>query len=208
MYQMKFKNILLTILLASGMLYSSGGYDHGTSTGRGQLELDFTWNPFDIIEFGQTYVVFGYGLTDRLDIHGYFSHQADGKENYYYGIFYQFLDTKYLDLSSAIGRREYTESEVNDIFFPQLLFMLKMSNTLQFGGAYVNIQRQNNNVKGSALDLAFYIPLSQVMQMPKFVDEIKFALGAFNPGLFDLDQGEFLPTYSIDITFKKFGGEK
>lgn len=201
------RNIIIIILLSVIPIFSSGGYDHGTSTGKGQLELDFTWNPFDLIEFGQTYIVIGYGLTNRLDIHGYYAHQTDHQDNYYYGIFYQFIDSEYLDLASAIGRRHYTVSSVDDLFFPQLLFNIKFSKSLTIGGAFVNIQRITDNglqPKGSAVDIALYLPLSNVINLPSYVQELKIALGMFNPGVFDSDHGEFLPTYSIDVTFKKF----
>ncbi len=202
-----FKNVIIIILISVIPVFSSGGYDHGTSTGRGQLELDFTWNPFDLIEFGQTYIVIGFGLTNHLDVHGYYAHQTDHQDNYYYGLFYQFIDSKYLDLASAIGKRHYTVSNVNDLFFPQLLFNIKFSKFLTIGGAFVNIQRITNDTlqpKGSAVDVALYLPLSDVIDLPSYVQELKIALGLFNPGVFDSDHGDFLPTYSIDITFKKF----
>ena len=206
-----FKNVIIIIFILIIPIFGSGGYDHGTSTGKGQLELDFTWNPFDIIEFGQTYIVIGYGLTSRLDIHGYYAHQTDHQDNYYYGLFYQFVDKKYLDLATAIGRREYTLSNVIDLFFPQLLFNIKFSEDLTVGGAFVNIQRNKNNKlqsHGTAFDVAIFLPLSGVVKLPKFVHELKVALGIFNPGMFELDHGKFLPTYSIDITFKKFCNNK
>ncbi len=202
-----FKNVIIIILILLCPIFPSGGYDHGTSTGKGQLELDFTWNPFDLIEFGQTYIVIGYGLTDRLDIHGYYSHQTDHQDNYYYGLYYQFIDKKYLDLASAVGKRHYTVSKEDDLFFPQLLFNIKFNKKFTVGGAFVNIQRMANNTisaKGTAFDIAMYLPLSGVVKLPKFVHELKLALGVFNPGVFDPDHGDFLPTYSIDITFKKF----
>ena len=199
----------IIIILIFGLivpLFGSGGYDHGTSTGKCQLELDFTWNPFDIIEFGQSYVVIGFGLTDRLDIHGYYSHQADHQDNYYYGLFYQFLDAKYLDLATAIGKRHYTVSKVDDLFFPQLLYNVIINKDLTIGGAFVNIQRITENKlysHGTAFDIALYIPISNVVKLPKYIQEIKLVLGIFNPGVFDSEYGEFLPNYSIDIIFKK-----
>lgn len=201
------RNIIIIVLISAIPIFSSGGYDHGTSTGKGQLELDFTWNPFDLIEFGQTYIVVGYGLTNHLDIHGYYAHQTDHQDNYYYGLFYQFIDSKYLDLASAIGKRHYTVSKIDDLFFPQLLFNIKFSKFLTVGGAFVNIQRITNDTyqsRGSAFDIALQFPLSNVIDLPSYVQELKIVLGIFNPGVFDPDHGEFLPTYSIDITFKKF----
>ena len=204
----------LIIILVFGIvipLFGSGGYDHGTSTGKGQLELDFTWNPFDIIEFGQSYIVIGLGLTDHLDIHGYYSRQTDNQDNYYYGLFYQFVDTKYLDLATAVGRRHYTISETNDLFFPQLLYNIKISNDFTIGGAFVNILRMTEgtfHTRGTAFDIAMYIPLSNAVKLPKYIHEIKIVLGMFNPGVFESNHGKFLPTYSIDITFKKFCKKK
>jgi len=205
------KNIIVIILISVIPVFSSGGFDHGTSTGNGQLELDFTWNPFDIIEFGQTYIVLGYGLTDRLDIHGYYAHPTEHQDNYYYGLFYQFVDSKYVDLASAIGRRHYTKSKINDIFFPQLLFNIKFSKLLTVGGAFVNIQRIRNDTyqpTGTAFDIALYLPISSFINMPRYVQEIKIALGIFNPGVFEPEHGKYLPTYSVDITFKKFCDNK
>jgi len=198
--------IIILIFVIIIPIFSSGGYDHGTSTGRGQLELDFTWNPFDLIEFGQTYIVLGYGLTDHLDIHGYYAHPTEHQDNYYYGLFYQFVDSKYIDLATAAGRRHYTDSDVNDLFFPQLLFSLKIRNKLTIGGALVDINEIDSNKlrpRGTAFDVALYIPFSDVVKLPNYIHEIKLALGVFNPGVFDSDHGDFLPTYSIDITFKK-----
>jgi len=205
------KNIIITIIISVIPLLSSGGYDHGTSTGKGQLELDFTWNPFDLLEFGQTYVVFGFGLTDRLDLHCYYSHQTDHQDNYYYGLFYQFMDFKYLDLASAIGKRHYTVSKIDDLFFPQLLFNIKFSKLLSLGGAFVNIQRITNSSlepRGLAMDIALHFPLSSMIDLPNYIKEIKMVFGVFNPGVFDSDHGDFLPTYSVDITFKKFSKNK
>ncbi len=206
-----FKNVIIIILISVSHVFSSGGYDHGTSTGKGQLELSFTWNPFSLIEFGQTYIVFGYGLTNRLDIHGYYSQHTDHQDNYYYGLFYQFVDTKYLDLATAIGRRQYTVSDIKDLFFPQLLYNVKFYKDLTVGGAFVYVQRITNNKlqsRGTAFDVAFYLPLSGVIKLPKFVHELKLALGVFNPGVFEPDHGDFLPTYSVDVTFKKFCNNK
>ena len=43
--------IIILVFVLAIPLFGSGGYDHGTSTGKGQLEIDFTWNPFNIIEY-------------------------------------------------------------------------------------------------------------------------------------------------------------
>ena len=140
-----FKNIILIIIISVVQVFSSGGYDNGTATGKGQLELDFTWNPFDIIKNGQSYIVFGYGLTDLLDIHVYYSHKTY-EDKYYYCLFYQFADTKYLDLATAIGGRQYTKrTHIKDLFFPQLLYNIKFYKDLTVGGALVNVLRNTDN---------------------------------------------------------------
>ena len=100
--------LIIILYLSVPLLYASGGYDHGTSTGKGKLQIDLTWNPFNYFENGQSYIVVGYGITKRLDIHGYFcdhSNYHNGVNSYYYGLFYQFLDSKYLDLATALGKR-------------------------------------------------------------------------------------------------------
>ena len=198
------------MLISVVLVFASGGYDHGTSTGKGQLELDFTWNPFDIIKYGQSYIVFGYGLTDRLDIHGYYSH-ITYEDQYYYGLFYQFADTKYLDLATAIGGRQYTiRRHIKDLFFPQLLYNIKFLKDFTVGGALVNVLRNIDNkfqYHETALDIALYIPLSGVVKLPKYVHEIKIALGIINV---DMLEGleDFHPTYSVDVTFKNFFKKK
>jgi hypothetical protein len=199
--------VIVAQILIMMLAYPSGGYDHGTSTGKGQLEIDLTWNPFNKIDFGQTYAVLGYGVTNNIDLHGYFSHHHDGGNNYYMGIFYQFIDFTLLDLATAIGIRQYTNSSVVDLFFPQLLFTIKINRRMDIGGAYVNIKREQNKKfidEGTAFDIALYFKLSEVVQLPSYIDELKFALGVFNPGVFDPEEGDFLPTYSIDIIFKNF----
>ena len=105
---MKLKLIYLIISLS--ILFATGGYDHGTSAGKGNLDLSLTWNPFNYFEHGQSYAVIGYGLTDRLDIHAYYSYMKEPiNSNYYGGLFYQLLNSKYFDLSTAIGIRNFTD---------------------------------------------------------------------------------------------------
>lgn len=207
---MRIKFILIYLLLLT-VVFPSGGYDHGTSTGKGQIEIDLTWNPFDLIDFGQTYAVIGIGLTNRLDIHGYFAHQTNDNDNYYYGLFYQFLDTKYLDLSTAIGQRRYTRSKSIDIFYPQLLYTIKFNENVNIGGAIVFVKRKINGKyidMGSAFDVAAYFSLKETLNLPGFIEDMKLGIGLFNPGIFEPDYGDFLPTYSIDIIFKKIWGKE
>ena len=192
-------------------IYSSGGFNNGTSTGKGHLELDFTWNPFNLIKSGESYIVINYGLTNHLDFHGYLTdHPNHNNENYYYGLLYQFADTKYLDLATAIGIRQNTKlKRPNQLFFPQLLYNIKFYKDFAVGGAFINMQNmlhdKNNKLQHlrTAFDIFLHVPLSYVVKLPRDVPEIKIALGLHNRDIFDSDRN-FLPTYSIDVTFKNF----
>ena len=64
---------IIFLVLFIGAVWASGGYDHGTATGKGKLQIDLSWNPFNYFEYGQSYLVFGYGITIRIDINGYYS---------------------------------------------------------------------------------------------------------------------------------------
>ena len=110
---------LITMTLFISIIFGSGGYDHGTSAGKGNWDISLTWNPFNYFEQGQSYVVLGYGLTKRLDIHGYYSATHNGGNNYYGGFSYQFLNTPFLDLSTAVGMRAYTDNSNMHLFLPQ-----------------------------------------------------------------------------------------
>ena len=77
-------------ILFTTQLFASGAYDNGTSTGKGKFKFDLTWNPFDLIDYGQSYIVSSYGLTDKLDFHGYLSKHPENYYSYYFGIFYLF----------------------------------------------------------------------------------------------------------------------
>jgi len=202
------KRICLIIFLThwtTTALYASGGYDHGTSTGKGLLELDFTWNPFDYFKQGQSYVVLGYGLTEKLDFHGYYSLHREGFQTYYGGLFYQFLRSNKLDLATAAGMRINKENKNSDLFLPQLLYTIKLKNGYSVGGSFVNIM---SNVKQPlesmplAMDVAFFIPLSRYLSFPDSVKDMKLGVGLFNPVTNSaVDPGKFIPTYSIDIKF-------
>jgi len=202
------KQYLIILSLAVVPLFPSGGYDHGTSTGKGLLELDFTWNPFNIFKQGQSYVVLGYGLTDRLDIHGYYSIHTEGFHTYYAGLFYQFLRSEKIDLATAVGMRINKENKNSDLFLPQFLYTIKLKDGYSVGGSFVNII--NSNVNQSlesmplAMDVAFSIPLSRYLSFPDSVKDLKLSVGLFNPVTNStVDPGQFIPTYSIDIKFGK-----
>ena len=201
--------IIVLCVSSLSLLRASGGYDHGTATGKGLMELDFTWNPFNMFEQGQSYVVLGYGLTDRLDIHGYYSIHTEGFHTYYAGLFYQFLRSGKIDLATAVGTRINRENKNSDLFFPQLLYTIKLKDGYSVGGSFVNIMSDENQSVESirlALDVAFIIPLNRYLPLTDTVKDLKLSIGLFNPVTNStVDPGKFIPTYSIDI---KFGRKK
>ena len=203
------KQYLIILSLAVVPLFPSGGYDHGTSTGKGLLEFDFTWNPFNFFKQGQSYIVFGYGLTKRMDVHGYYSVHTEGFHTYYGGLFYQFLRSNKLDLATAVGMRKNQKNKNSDLFLPQLLYAIKLKDGYSVGGSFVNIKDDVNQSGESmplAMDVAFFIPLSRYLSLPHFIKDLKLGLGLFNPVTNStVDPGKFIPTYSIDI---KFGRKK
>lgn len=180
------------------LLFASGGYDHGTSAGKGNFDISLTWNPFNYFKQGQSYAVLGYGLTSRLDIHGYFSTTSNGSDNYYAGLSYQFLDSRFLDLSTAIGIRGYTDNINLHLFLPQLLYNLNISNKMSIGGSFVDIRAQSKIRKGTATDIFL---MYNIYENDKY--KIEITAGGFNPVLWEPDIGEWYPTYSIDIKVKK-----
>lgn len=199
---------IFALVLLSTSVFGSGAYDHGTATGKGKLQIDLTLNPFNSLEFGQTYAVFGYGLTNRLDIQGYIANQTSGENNYYIGVFYQFLNFEYLDLATAIGVRQYIDSPAKHLFFPQLLYNIKFNSDFSLGGSIVTIQDLKEGKlkkRGTALDIALLIPLTSLVRLPDFIEEFKLAIGAFKPGIDKPDFGKYLPTYSLNfkINLKK-----
>ena len=147
---------LFLLLILSVNLFGSGAYDQGTSAGKGNLDISITLNPFYYFDQGQSYVVLGYGLTERLDIHGYYSHIRSRNDNYYGGFLYQFYDSKLVDLSTAFGIRKYVKNKTTHFFVPQLLCTMKLSEKIYLGGSIVNITNQNlDSIGGAAAD--FYL---------------------------------------------------
>ena len=194
-------------------LSASGGYDHGTSTGKDKIQIDLTWNPFNYFEYGQSYLVFGYGITNRIDIHGYYSDHGNfhkGVDSYYYGLFYQFMDSQYLDLATAIGRRRIKDLSYSHIFFPQVLFNLKLGRDYTLGGSLVNVKADSKSPlikienKWLTFDIALFIPIKKYVSEIKIIDEIKIGIGIFSNRLNkESDSPIYLPTYSIDIKLNK-----
>ena len=199
--------IIVLCVSSLSLLRASGGYDHGTATGKGLFELDITWNPFNMFDQGQSYVVLGYGLTDRLDIHGYYSIHTEGFHTYYTGLFYQFLRSEKIDLATAVGMRVNRENKNSDLFLPQLLYTIKLKDGYSVGGSFVNIMSDLNQSVESmplAMDVALFIPLNRYLSLPSFIKDLKLGIGLFNPVTNNaIDPGQYIPTYSIDIKFSR-----
>ena len=189
---------LITIILFISIIFASGGYDHGTSSGKGNWDISLTWNPFNYFEQGQSYVVLGYGLTKRLDIHGYYSATHNGGDNYYGGFSYQFLNTPFLDLSTAVGMRAYTHNSNLHLFLPQLLYTVRLSERIGIGGSFVDIRSQKlETSKGITSDVFLML---NIYENEKY--KINITAGGFNPVLWEPEYGDWVPTYSFDIKIK------
>ena len=205
--------IIVILVIYNNYATGSGAYDNGTSVGQDKLKLDFTWNPFNYFDFGQNYIVARYGITNRIDLHGYFCDHGkykDGVNSYYFGLFYQFLDTKYLDLATAVGRRKMMDLTYSHIFFPQLLYNVKLAKGFTIGGSFVNVRKldklvftkSNNN--WLAFDIGLFIPFKKFIDESSLIDDLKLGIGLFKTGIRNKKSSRFLPTYSIDIKFKSF----
>jgi len=189
---------LIPLFLFFTVLFASGGYDHGTSAGKGNWDISLTWNPFNYFEQGQSYAIFGYGLTNRLDIHGYYSATHNGSDNYYGGLSYQFLNTPFLDLSTAVGMRAYTDNSNIHLFLPQLLYTVKLSERIRVGGSFVDIRSQKlETSKGITSDIFLMV---NIYENDKY--KIDITAGGFNPVLWEPKSGNWYPTYSLDIKIK------
>ena len=182
-------------------LSASGGYDNGTATGKGKVGIDLTWNPLNYFPEGQSYIVLSYGFTDRFDFHSYYSDPANGSDNYYFGLFYQFYRNKYLDLATAVGIRQYRPKSHKHLFAPQLLYTLHVFNGIRLGGSLVELRNINriNKPIGKTFDIALIIPLFKNSSMNGRVNSIDICIGTFRPVLWKPSNSEWHPTYSIDI---------
>jgi len=187
-----------TLLLISSLMAGSG-YDHGTAAGKGNLDISLTWNPLDYFENGQSYVVLGYGITDKIDIHGYYSSPVNNNDNYYAGLFYQFYESNRIDLATAIGLRKYINDDKQHIFVPQLLYTVKLGKGYEIGGSFVGLVEKEDYL-GTVIDAAIYIPIIKQRENT-LIKEVKLGVGIFRPILWTPDLGDWHPTYSIDIKF-------
>jgi len=198
----------LIMILFLNLIFASGAFDHGTSTGRNLIEIDLTWNPFNYFKNGQSYVVFSYGLTEKIDFHTYYSIHQEKFNTFYNGILFQFFKSEKLNLSTAIGIRKNLKTNDSNIFLPQLLYTIKLKNKINIGGSFVNILQEKEihlNSIPIACDIGIYFPLKKkYFQKFKNIKEIKLCVSLFNPVTNTLiEKSKFIPTYSIDIKFKK-----
>ena len=199
---LRFISFLTMIFIClSNSLYASGGYDNGTSIGKGNLGIDLTWNPFNYWDDGQSYTVISYGIAKKLDFHGYYSIPAKGPANYYIGGFYQFFNNSYLDLATAVGIRSYVSKSEKHIFFPQFLYTLQILYGLKVGGSFVNIRNINKIYRniGTTADISLIIPIYKSKNINANNKTIDFTIGAFRPALWKPKKQSWHPTYSIDI---------
>ena len=195
---MKYRFIL--IILNFSILLASGGFDNGTSTGKGKFKLDLTWNPFNKISFGQSYAVLSYGLTSKLDIHSYFANHTSGFNTWYAGIFYQFYDSERLDLATAVGIRRRTDQDWTHVFFPQLLYSAFITEKIYLGGSFVSVN--DISWKKNNFDIAVDVGLFyKVKYQTKLIESISIGIGGFHPSTWKPKQ-YFLPTYSLNIKFR------
>ena len=195
---MIYKKLTCLFLLYS-ILFGSGGYDNGTATGKGKFQIDLTLNPFDKFEFGQTYSVMSYGITERFDIHGYISRHNGPFYTWYGGLFYQFYKKDKIDLATAIGIRKRFDDTWTHIFSPQILYTVNITEKVKIGGSMVNVYNYTTEKNyGLTFDIAlgYTIPLKNSL-----LESVSINLGGFHPVTWSPD-AFFLPTYSLDIKFK------
>ena len=189
---------IITIVLIWGItLWGGSGYDHGTAAGKGNLDIALTWNLLDYFADGQSYVVLGYGITDKIDIHGYYSSPVNNNDNYYAGLFYQFYESNRIDLATAVGLRKYINKETQHIFIPQLLYTVILGKGYEIGGSFVGLVEKEDYL-GTTIDAAIYIPIIKQRENT-LIKEVKLGVGIFRPILWTPDLGDWHPTYSLDI---------
>jgi hypothetical protein len=191
-----------SLIVSSNVVYASGAYDKGTAAGKGNLEISLTINPFNLISYGQNYGVISYGIYDRVDIVSYYSIHNNGTQSYYYGGFYQFIKNMDFDLATAVGIRKTIGNE-NDLFFPQLLYNIKLANNYTIGGSYVHVLDIEEKLKnkGSTIDVTFYTPLTTLKKISPKIIEAYIGFGVFKNSSMDIGQDKLYLQYSLDMIF-------
>ena len=192
--------IILINLLFLEKIFASGAYDKGSSTGKGRFEISITINPYGLIPYGQNYSVISYGLNKKLDLVGYYSSHQNGTKSRYLGVLYQFYKSKKLDLATAIGMR-YQNSDINDLFAPQLLYNYHLNKNYSVGGSFVKVVQESSlNDKGTAIDITLYRNMNNFIFNDK-IKNIYIGLGIFKNSEKDLFKDRLYFHYSLDIVF-------
>ena len=187
--------IFLFLLFFSTLIHATGGYDNGSPVGKGKVELDFTLNPANVVPYGQSYMTWNYGLSDKISFHGYVSNESKKNINQiYYGLKYTFFQNSSWDFSTAIGLRNRASETY--IYLPQLLYTYKLSKGYDIGGSIVYVYNKTASKSlGTTYDFAIRIPF-ELDFLKEYVESTKLALGAFRNA-----SGNLYPTYSIDFKF-------
>tara|TARA_Y100000590_G_C15590212_1_gene965751 strand:- start:170 stop:727 length:558 start_codon:yes stop_codon:yes gene_type:complete len=181
--------------------FSSGAYDKGTATGKGRFEISITINPFGIVPYGQNYAILSYGINNKIDLVTYYSSHENGTESQYLGGFFQFYDSKKLDLATALGIRHKNQGKL-DIFAPQLLYNYHLSNDYSIGGSIVGvIENETFNNKGTAVDITLYKKINSLKKLNNKIKDGYIGFGIFKNSGADLRKDKLYLHYSIDIIF-------
>ncbi len=186
-------------LLLVDQLFASGAYDKGTATGKGRFELSITINPLGIVPYGQNYAVLSYGINNKIDLVTYYSSHQNGTKSQYLGAFYQFYDSKKLDLATAFGIRKKNQGKF-DIFAPQLLYNYHFSNDYSIGGSVVSvIENKSYNNKGTSVDITLYKKMNSLINNK--IKDAYIGFGIFKNSTTDLKKDKLYLHYSIDFIF-------
>ena len=87
---------------------------------------------------------------------------------------------------------------------------MKLDNNYAIGGSFVNIKNDSEplfkkrETDWLTIDIALFIPLTRYFKQFRTIEEVKIGIGTFKTGLGnDMQPSSFMPTYSIDIKFKR-----
>ena len=99
--------------------------------------------------------------------------------------------------------QKYNPKYETHIFFPQILYTIKINQKFYIGGSFVTIRRLEEFISiGTAKDIAAIIPIYRSKDNSNNVNSINFAIGMFRPILWKPDKSSWHPTYSIDLNLK------
>ena len=193
------QKILHLLIIFPMLLFASGAYDNGTATGKGRFQIDITWNPFNRFEFGQSYAVMSYGITNQLEIHGYVSNHSGRYYTWYGGVYFQFLKLEKLHLATSVGVRRQIGKDWTHIFFPQLLYTVIITPQIYIGGSFVDVRETDFKKRfRTAVDIGLFYKLNLKTER---LESVSMGVSLFHPTERKTNNS-FLPTYSIDFKFK------